>query len=192
MLATSIPRTGIARGFTPAMSLTGCLRPKLPDWPGVTKKTILRWLEDFGIPRRTQRQAKATENYLAKMSGPKHPNYKTGKRAIRSGWGYKMLTLDIHERDGHRCDPHGRIPEHVYVMENAIGRALREEEIMHHRNLRRLDNRLQNLILFPNESDHRRYHRYLERLGAFHLGLLDAEPQFEFSPGTVVGSAVVQ
>lgn len=50
------------------------------------------------------------------------------------------------------------IPKHRIVMEKAIGRKLNKEEVVHHINGIKHDNRLVNLKLLPNESAHRSLH----------------------------------
>jgi hypothetical protein len=49
--------------------------------------------------------------------------------------------------------------EHRVVMARAIGRALRPEEQVHHVNHLKTDNRLKNLMLFPDAAAHARYHQ---------------------------------
>ena len=45
--------------------------------------------------------------------------------------------------------------EHRIVMESAIGRRLRKDEIVHHRNRKRDDNRLENLELMTKQHHDR-------------------------------------
>lgn len=62
--------------------------------------------------------------------------------------GYIMVDTD----DGRR------IYEHRYVMEKRLGRYLRTEEIVHHINGIRDDNRDDNLELFSSNSEHMKHH----------------------------------
>lgn len=59
------------------------------------------------------------------------------------------------------------IHEHAYVAEQILGRRLTPGENVHHRDGEKLNNRPDNLILFPTMSAHRqyenRYREYLER-----------------------------
>lgn len=48
--------------------------------------------------------------------------------------------------------------EHRLVMADAVGRPLADEEVVHHVNGDKADNRLENLMLFVNQSEHRRFH----------------------------------
>jgi hypothetical protein len=47
------------------------------------------------------------------------------------------------------------------VMEKKLGRYLKPEEVVHHRNGIAHDDRLRNLRLFPNQSEHTRFHNKL-------------------------------
>lgn len=54
-----------------------------------------------------------------------------------------------------RIDGH-TILEHRYIMEQHLGRPLLPEEVVHHINSDGHDNRIENLRLFPSESEHTR------------------------------------
>jgi hypothetical protein len=155
---------------------------------GVSKPTALRFLSAAGVPLRHGSAAKDTKGYRRKMSGAAHPNYKDGKRAVVSGWGYRRVQLYGDERVGHRCTTQGRIPEHVFVFERFLGRPLTTKEVVHHVDFDRLNNSIENLMLFPSQSEHNRYHKFLERVGAWALGVLPEKPVFDFQSGTVIGT----
>lgn len=54
--------------------------------------------------------------------------------------------------------PNGYCYEHRLVMAEMIGRPLDPVEVVHHVNHDPSDNRPENLMLFPNNGEHLRYH----------------------------------
>lgn len=49
--------------------------------------------------------------------------------------------------------------EHRLVMEKSIGRKLTSIEVVHHIDKNRSNNKIENLMLFPNQSEHLKYHK---------------------------------
>jgi hypothetical protein len=82
--------------------------------------------------------------------------YKNGrwKGGLRKIMGYVWVYFP----DSHLHKVQGAIPRAVYVMEQHIGRRLRKEEVVHHMNGKRTDDRIENLLLFPNSAEHIRWH----------------------------------
>lgn len=80
-------------------------------------------------------------------------NWKGGRHPDSSGY---ILTL---KPDHHLADVNGYVLEHRLVMEQKIGRYLQPEEIVHHINQIRIDNHPENLLLFPNNKEHKKFHQ---------------------------------
>lgn len=55
--------------------------------------------------------------------------------------------------------------EHRFIVEEYIGRKLNKKEVVHHDNFNKLDNRINNLTLFPNGSSHNHFHRQIKQFG---------------------------
>jgi len=109
-------------------------------------------------------------------SVPKGAMRKGIKTGPREGWMYKkQIDKDGYVRRYARlhpfCDGRLMIQEHVMVMENHIGRRLQSDEVVHHKNGNRQDNRLPNLQLMTR-SEHSLMHgptprRERDALGRF-------------------------
>ena len=78
--------------------------------------------------------------------GAKHWNWNGGKQ--KSGNGYIYILKPDHPN----ADKKGRVPEHRYVMEQYLKRRLKREEIIHHINGNRTDNRIENLKIMSHKE----------------------------------------
>ena len=82
-----------------------------------------------------------------------NPNWKGGKTYDRNGYVYVFYP------EHPFCNSKGYIMEHRFIMEGHLGRYLTKEEKIHHINGDKKDNKIQNLMLFPNHSKHLTYER---------------------------------
>jgi len=85
------------------------------------------------------------------IRGEKHWNWQGGKARWRRYVG-------IRQPDHPNCDSLGYVKEHRLVMEKNINRYLMPQEVVHHINGDKKDNRLGNLMLFPNNGEHTKFH----------------------------------
>lgn len=81
-----------------------------------------------------------------------HPRWKKGRRIHD---GYIVVFSPAHPFAGKDLC----VPEHRLVMEKHLGRYLKPEEIVHHKNGAKTDNRIENLMLFANDYEHRKFHK---------------------------------
>ena len=87
------------------------------------------------------------------ITAEKHPKWKGGKR--KTSQGYMVL------RDYNNRTKDGYIGEHRIVAEGHLGHKLKEE-VIHHINGKKDDNRIENLYLFKNNGKHRSYEMRLK------------------------------
>lgn len=80
-------------------------------------------------------------------------------------------------RDHPRASREGYVFEHIIFAEGMIGRCITNEEQVHHMNLDKSDNSLDNLAVLPSLRDHARLHKYMERIGAYAFGLTPKRPE---------------
>jgi 5-methylcytosine-specific restriction endonuclease McrA len=97
-----------------------------------------------------KKHSEETKKKIGLKSVGRKANWKTGKTKSKNGY------IWIYMPD-HPCAMHGKyVYEHRLIMEKAIGRFLEGEEEVHHVNGIKDDNRLENLELFENKSNHRK------------------------------------
>ena len=102
---------------------------------GVAVTTISRWLAVFNI---RQKNRYPTIN----RRGNNNPFWRGGRYKDRLN-GY----IFVYKPDHPFANKKGYVLEHRMVMEKSIKRHLRKSEIVHHRNKRKDDNRIENLEL---------------------------------------------
>ena len=103
--------------------------------------------------------AKLTKEHKRKISkaikgqflGKNHPQWKGGKK---KNYDYIL----IYKPDHPFTECKGYIREHRLVMEQILSRYLDPKEVVHHINGIRYDNRIENLKLFANHSEHMTFH----------------------------------
>ena len=99
--------------------------------------------------------SKKTLGKMRQFRGNKHWRFK----GILKHQGYVLLYRPNHPF----CKKSGYVKRSRLVMEKHLGRYLTREEIVHHINHIRNDDRLKNLMLLSNNSIHRQYHPTSEK-----------------------------
>ena len=90
----------------------------------------------------------------------KTPKKRKTKYFQKNGIDYKKLNGYIFVKIGRKYEP-----EHRLVVEEKIGRMLEKEEVVHHLNSKRDDNKIENLMLFPNQKEHSKFHNKIRQFG---------------------------
>lgn len=93
----------------------------------------------------------------ARCKGERNHHWNGGRRT--DGDGY----IHIYSPNHPNKSQHNYVQEHRLVMEKHLGRHLAKEEMVHHMNGLRYDNRIENLRLFPTRGTHAAYHAKLRR-----------------------------
>ena len=131
---------------------------------GLTKETDERVkkyaLNISGIPKTTEHKKKL-RIWAKSRIGKKGANWQGGKKRITM-YGYVLIYSPNHpNRDKNtRC-----VLEHRLVVEKFIGRYLTKEEVVHHINENKSDNRIENLMLFKNLKEHSSFHSKIKQFG---------------------------
>lgn len=124
---------------------------KVAEYFGISKKLVLNYMKKYDIPRNTPNKDKTPKDRR------KNNNYHKGYKITASG--YKKIRVNY---DHPKKDSSGYVHEHVLVMEQKLGRYLKEDEVVHHIDRNRLNNSIENLQLM-NKSDHKCMHSREDR-----------------------------
>lgn len=112
---------------------------------------------------------KFSEDYKAKMSKVKKEFYQKNPRRHKEIRHHRKGYVFIYKPDHPFSYKDGYILGHRFVMEKHIGRYLTPEEVVHHKGVRyplgsienKRDNRFENLKLFANDLQHRKFEKEL-------------------------------
>lgn len=115
---------------------------------------IISNIDVRGRPRRYKLHHSLNRHRNKFPLGSEHPDWKGGR--VKDSYGYYLVWNNDprFKRKGTHY-----VKEHVLIMERYLGRRLKAEEVVHHINGVKTDNRLKNLKL-TSKFDHRRlYHK---------------------------------
>jgi len=129
-----------------------------------------------GVPRSKETKEKLSLIHKGKRYSP-NTEFKKGQIGEKAGhWkGGKTETLRGYIwilQSTHPSANHGYVSEHRFIMEKYINRYLTEDEVVHHRGVKfpirsienKQDNRIENLQLFVNNSEHLKFHKELRKI----------------------------
>ena len=124
---------------------------------GVAHREFKHSPESKQIISQTHKGRKHSPEHIAKRKKKGEDHYRWGGGVKLDSSGYVRL----HKPDHPFCDVKGYVKEHRLEMEKHIYRYLKPEEVVHHMNEDKIDNKIENLKLFPNNKIHMHYHGYL-------------------------------
>ncbi len=132
----------------------------------VNAVTVLNYMKRYDIKRREPSQGMKGKKHsketkkkmrrlmLGKFCGDKNSHWQGGKRKVN---GYIRFYAPKHPFKGQD----NYVSEQRLVMEKELGRYITLTEIVHHLDLDRSNNNIDNLHLFESNSEHSSYHRFL-------------------------------
>lgn len=145
---------------------------KVAEYFGISVGKVFSLIHNYGIPVRKPHQgfkgrthSKETKQTISAFHKNKVVGEKTKKKMSEAkrigGIGHKKIRKDgyiaIYFPDHPNSNKDGYILEHKLVMECLIGRHLKNDEVVHHINQKRDDNRKENLQLMTFK-EHASFH----------------------------------
>lgn len=149
---------------------------KVAEHYGVSKKLILNHMKKYDIPRNSntiELDMKSAKTMIekgiklieiAKHFGVSTPTMRKNFKKLgietdvfHKGYVTKHSGYILILKPGHSRANKGYVPEHTLVMEEHLGRGLEHDEVVHHINRIKSDNRIENLQVMT-DKEHRALH----------------------------------
>ena len=144
------PHQGFQKGYTP-----WCKGTK-----GIVKPTSGSFKKGHKLPKEQIAKAIKTRKLLG-LKGSKHYSWKGGQ--FKTEEGYCL----VHSPNHPLAIKMGYVRRSHLIMEKHLGRYLTSKEVVHHINSIKDDDRIENLQLFVNKSEHTKHHRPKGIIGFF-------------------------
>jgi hypothetical protein len=116
----------------------------------LSKKKSLKPIDVLCFSCSMKKQISSGNRIIRDMHGVNNPCWKGGTCVNKQG--YRLMLLSKDDPLFSMATGHGYVLEHRYVMAKSLGRCLTKEEVVHHKNGDKLDNRLENLELLLNNE----------------------------------------
>lgn len=117
----------------------------------VAKSSVSKWVADIPQPYQFTEEARAERKRKQAARVAKVRSQRKPKGRVISGDGRWMI-WPPNDWFGKTYINGYYIYEHIYIMEKHIGRKLEENEVVHHKNGNKLDNRIKNLEVMNRKS----------------------------------------
>lgn len=131
--------------------ILGCSAGKIYKYMHIYKIEVREWGSKSEFAKKKISIANKGNKTTLGRKMPKAQKKKLSESHLKKGVGHKKKRSDgyisIYFPDHPKSCKDGYIMEHDLVMECFIGRWLKEDEIVHHKNKKRDDNRIENLQL---------------------------------------------
>ncbi|MEA2036126.1 MAG: HNH endonuclease [Nanoarchaeota archaeon] len=113
------------------------------------------WRDNLSKARKGKKFSEIHKRRIsASQKGDKGNNWQGGKTENRKKLSFNWVKYPKHPESNNS----GFVRRYRYVMEQHIGRYLNPGEVVHHINEDPTDDRLENLMLFPNQGSHASFH----------------------------------
>jgi len=128
---------------------------------GTTQKVVWRAMKKMGIPTRKSAPRNQADSLNNNWRGGRVLQGKKAKHGPINDRGYWYIRDPAHAH----ATKNGYVAEHIVVATNIIGRPLKYNEVVHHINLKKEDNRPDNLIILTRKR-HAQLHAQLDAVAA--------------------------